>query len=135
MWGSRCLCCPRSGWCRCGGEGRGNGEPRRARCEPLIAASRRTIVSRVFVVLGVFVVLPAYGSAGESPELCRGGSHPMLYSRAGPVAAGRRPPVLLAGAGAGGDFGGQARRFHQACGERRVVLVVPCTLTSANRMT
>jgi hypothetical protein len=58
----------------------------------------------------------------------------MCYYLARPAEAGRRAPVLIALAGADSDFVGHIRRFLAARGDRSVVLVVPCTFTSANRI-
>jgi pimeloyl-ACP methyl ester carboxylesterase len=91
-------------------------------------------MSRILALLGTLVTCPACCSAEESPELCRSASCPMRYYLARPAKVERGCPVLIALAGAGADFASHARRFLRARGNRAVVLVVPCTFTSANRI-
>ncbi len=72
--------------------------------------------------------------AEESPELCRVASHPIRYYLARPPKTERSCPILIALAGADADFAGHARQFLRARRNREVILVVPCTFISANRI-
>jgi pimeloyl-ACP methyl ester carboxylesterase len=91
-------------------------------------------MSRNSFVLGILVALPAFGSAEELPQLCRATSHPIRYHLAWPENGWQRCPALIALAGADADFAGHARRLLKARGDRCMVLVVPCTFKSANRI-
>jgi pimeloyl-ACP methyl ester carboxylesterase len=84
------------------------------------------------ILLSTILALPPGTLAKEYPELRRSSSHPMRYHFVPCEQQARRCAILIALAGADADFAGHARRFMKARGDRSVVLLVPCTFTSAN---